>query len=1427
MSTEIREPILLNKLRTALSHLYSLNNVTNSGNQHEAHDYLIEFQSRNVRRKATSLYQRKRDSLNDLCVKLEADDETNGSSLYASLPFLLFTVPSHNTERLFCAQTILHRLRRMKTSEALDLEIEHYDSARMNVNVLTELLATGQNSQQNTFQYWVEFVKFHGEKLSSYHINLLGKVFQNYFKTTMNVDSPSFDNRMLSISPSDAEEKIKGEIAMLVLATISYLNVYEHTIRSELSGQEDGSHITPLLETLSSAMAVVALRLRYTSASVASDCAASETPIVTIVATAFQSVAEVASLQTYNELLPGALNDETVNQKVLQQNQNFHKRALSRCLCVALASIPDSLLGGPGGARGRLSVDPKCIVAANAELRSEGTGIGLLKEAIAYLIETTGSIDNSRGTEYMQRQILISSEKWSKFVPLNLDFVQYTLSNTMNGVSTGTAAAFTDFDKAFCSYLVRIFEGASLSVEQVMASAAGITAESSRAGHQPGRQKQSSKARKRQKERMDDVLSGGDEKRREAEKEAHLRGSVACHAAMWTWERVFALLMANLNGMEAAPHDIVDGEGPVGCICTCVSACLPHFIKHGKISEDESQSIMLVRILTEALQNICSNENRSVRALTYEHIAIVHKALMDNSKTANLSEMAMRCVCQSTLVLSGKCRYPQGYFSDLTENNDEDVEIERNDVRDLLRSVCTLEVAASQDPHVSLMILNQIVEHCIKGISDQSDHNNLPPETIIHALSAPAKSLQILARVFVQSGEVDRHLAEKIIHNSLDCLSFYCEKLLDGFSKSLPMSETLPASRLICITVASFAPFYATMIEKEQSPLLAKTHRSIGLAILAIAASISNLPELIAESSLDNTRYDIRGAVRAPGGEDHCGCIALMRIVKAGEGLARSSLECASQISKTDIITTYKELAKVYISLHTAEIERPPGQLHGKGVTPKSRRVFLTALSKIGLSTMKAHPTTSESISAELKSLFQKPIDVIISCKQRTDVTHAQAMFILCEACFDLSAFPPKLCKELFAVNGFGTAATEALIEACLNGFTQSSNEEPSESAIQWGRLRGATVALLRSSADCGFECNSVEALKALINAECNAVVSYCKANRDACSSIFHELVVSEEVCAAGSFVITVRDGIAALRSQISNNGVEASAINVAIPSFVSSLLGCKDSVFSAIGSNTNVELSEWEDPRPTIFEAWLLTINELIEIVFEVGCQDETTLLQLVSETLVVTIQVLLHKRVDKEITYPGEAKYLSLDGPHTLAMVEFFELSFKFGPSIFAKTASLITSQVNLDLVSTGANNTSLIGGAIIVAAIYRCVSGAVPPWAVEYVPTMLKSLYSCCGNGPQEFSAILLAGADLKLNVGHKYGCVQKTLAGHYYDTIKPKKKEDFIIKALEISASDGNDKWRQLKVLVKHVCGGKKKASEFNLKPQFTTWECDRI
>ena len=1061
MSSDIREPILLKKLRLALSHLYALHasghDPNTAVNQREAHQYLIEFQSRNIRRKVSSLHQRKRDckeSDSELSSTLEINAETNGSSIYAVLPFLLYTTTSHETEKLFCAQSILHRLRRMKTSEAIDYEMEFHDSP-LNVNVLAQMILYG-NVDIDPMQYWMEFLKFHGEQLSSFHTNLLGKVLNKYFQ--------NWNHSRQNMSASDLEERIKGEMMLLILATVAYLNVYAHScaVATTLDENKVGNgQIGPLLNSLSSSMAVVALRLRYTSASVGSQSNinfASETPIVASIVHAFQTVSEFASSQRHNELLPsaGIISDlnESTSHLLCEQNKFLHQKTLNQCLCVALASIPDSLLGSPGGARGRLSIDPKCVMAANSEFRNDATGVGLLKEIIVRLIDSARSLASERNTDhamisYVHQQILITGERWARFVPLPLDFVQYTLSSTMINMSNGSTSL--NFHATFCAFLVRIYEGACMSVDQVLASSAGLTAEASSAGHQLGRKKQSSKSKKRHQERLQEVVHGDDLKRKDAESEVHLRGVVACHTAMLTWDCVNALFVDNLAAMASSPNAIVDGEGPVGCMCTCVSACLPHFIRHGPLSDDVSRSTALFSVVAGALRNICSNENRSVRALAFEHITVVHKVLTENSKSADLTDfemMIIQNICECSIILSEKCAYPCGYFENLAANNVEDLEVERNDVRDLLRAVCGFDHA---ETYISLTILDRIVQYFHESLSSHSSQSGLPSETIIHGLSAVAKPLQRLAKM-IDDGLAKIPHAEKIFTSSLDIIKLFSEKFLFAISSGSHITNVLPIGRLICITLASFAPFFGKMVRSTHilpENLTIKLQEAVGYSILAVAASIKTIPELCAVSTLENTRYDIRGTMRPPGGEDHCGCIAFTRILKEGGCLGQMCLEYAAQASNSNVTSVYAELANIYVDLHRSETERPPGQIYGQGVAPKSRRMYLTALSNIGLNVMHAHPLTTELISSELRALIQKPIDVITSCNQRSDLADAEKMFMLCEASFDLAAFPSDFCKELFSAESFGIQATEILVGACVSVYDRISTEEPSELIVQ------------------------------------------------------------------------------------------------------------------------------------------------------------------------------------------------------------------------------------------------------------------------------------------------------------------------------------------------------------------------------------------
>ena len=91
------EPILLPKFSKAISHLYSLDKNCNAASQKQAHEYLIEFQSRNIRRKVISLHQKRRDAQSDVSTVLVPDIDTNGSSFYASLP-LLFSISSRDIQ---------------------------------------------------------------------------------------------------------------------------------------------------------------------------------------------------------------------------------------------------------------------------------------------------------------------------------------------------------------------------------------------------------------------------------------------------------------------------------------------------------------------------------------------------------------------------------------------------------------------------------------------------------------------------------------------------------------------------------------------------------------------------------------------------------------------------------------------------------------------------------------------------------------------------------------------------------------------------------------------------------------------------------------------------------------------------------------------------------------------------------------------------------------------------------------------------------------------------------------------------------------------------------------------------------------------------------------------------------------------------------
>eukprot|EP00957_Ditylum_brightwellii_P109516 8352184-Ditylum_brightwellii.AAC.1 len=109
-------------------------------------------------------------------------------------------------------------------------------------------------------------------------------------------------------------------------------------------------------------------------------------------------------------------------------------------------------------------------------------------------------------------------------------------------------------------------------------------------------------------------------------------------------------------------------------------------------------------------------------------------------------------------MLSTSCGYPTGYFNDLSADNDEDLEAEDNDVRDIIHSISDggdnaitayrLDIYC-QTP--SMCILGQMVDACAAVTipnNAAATTKQLPSETAVHVLSDLAKPLNALAKLF-------------------------------------------------------------------------------------------------------------------------------------------------------------------------------------------------------------------------------------------------------------------------------------------------------------------------------------------------------------------------------------------------------------------------------------------------------------------------------------------------------------------------------------------------------------------------------------------------------------------------------------------------------------------------------------------------------
>jgi hypothetical protein len=562
-------PRLLPDLKLALASLYSLpvphGHAGRYPSPKEANDFLIHIQSRNVRRKILSLQQRQRDNQaqgNKPQANNNGDEEPihMGSSWLASLALICQQTDPGNpmiavssTERLFAAQTLLYRSRRQKVVEAIDFEAERDQD-------LEESQALGL---YHTSEYLIPLFSAYIQWIQGTN-SFVAAVLQSYQFPAQ----PTIED----------EERIKGELTLLTLAAVAYLTACE---------SHQGNHTQPILSTLGSTMAAVALRLRFTPSSIEQHGGPVPTsqPLVTLVTHAL-----VLVWNTANSL---SMSNHT---------------ALGASLHACLASIPDTLLGSPGGARGSFSIDPRCLQAATQELRTTG---------LTLLWETLQQHEQGRVDDRSDLLTLTTCERWAKFLPIPLEFLQNTIPLVNKYLSCDSHEA-AQYQRSALAYLIAIFESGAWTLDQVLAANLGITG--SLQNQQSGKKKQSNRSKKRQKEVVNTLTT--DTSMAQAQAEVQHRGEIACQATMMAWDELNSAAQKAL-AMAKDPNIQVEGEGPVGCLAASANACLPHLVRYQSLSYTKD----LFTAIAGTFLEVCASPNRC-RTLSLEPLYTLHTTVI-------------------------------------------------------------------------------------------------------------------------------------------------------------------------------------------------------------------------------------------------------------------------------------------------------------------------------------------------------------------------------------------------------------------------------------------------------------------------------------------------------------------------------------------------------------------------------------------------------------------------------------------------------------------------------------------------------------------------------------------------------------------------------------------------------------------------------
>jgi hypothetical protein len=314
-----------------------------------------------------------------------------------------------------------------------------------------------------------------------------------------------------------------------------------------------------------------------------------------------------------------------------------------------------------------------------------------------------------------------------------------------------------------------------------------------------------------------------------------------------------------------------------------------------------------------------------------------------------------------------------------------------------------------------------------------------------------------------------------------------------------------------------------------------------------------------------------------------------------------------------------------------------------------------------------------------------------------------------------------------------------------------------------------------------------------------------------------------DTIVPTGAFVRVLVDYYENMSKTLDGN---SSTVDEVLESILSSLR-----VLASIGHSVRVclcspqpETINYVDPRLTLAESWFHVLSSLIILIRKISVNINyfEGLQELIIDFVVLVLQIIFYHAVE-ETSNKKTSQGMSVDGPHTFAMIHFLQNGFHvFGINIFASIHRQLKELLPLETENFQLPlNEHHLGGFIVCASMFRAFSGSLPPYIIENAPELYLALFYACERNMDFFHFIMVGGTQVKLaSHSSMFHTLKKgdKLAGHIVQT-------NLIQQLRSILKSDSD--WRLLKGHIKSACGGKKKATNFANKPTVTMWQFDRV